>query len=74
MKKRVNIHLPQSLVDEYDEIASEMCVSRTYLMVTALYHYLEHKSNVKTSKQLPQFLEQLELMKEALNSVDKAKD
>ena len=74
MKKRVNIHLPQSLVDEYDEIASEMCVSRTYLMVTALYHYLEYKSNVKTGKQLPHFLEQLEMMKKALNSVDKAED
>lgn len=72
--KRVNIHLPQSLVDEYDEIANEMCVSRSYLMVTALYHYLEYKNTLKTGKQMPQMLEQLELMKKALNSVDKAED
>lgn len=72
--KRVNVHLPQSLVNEYDEIAKEMCVSRSYLMVTALYHYLDYKNTLKTSKQMPQFLDQLEMMKEALNSVDKAKD
>lgn len=57
---RVNINLNRDLVRAYDDIAANMCIPRSALMVFALTQYLENKQALSSMSNLEELVGKME--------------
>lgn len=61
--KRVNIRMSDAIFKFYDDLAREMGVSRSYVMVMALKHYMDVQDSIKIGRSMPDWFNQLETLK-----------
>lgn len=61
---RVNIRMSKSMVDFYDDMANEMGVARSYVMVMALKQYIDQQKAMQEMSNVKGYIEAIEKLKQ----------